>query len=146
MVIESSSSPSTTIVVTDASIKNEVATSISHTHTHNNPITKTVHHVVHITSTKAELFAIRYGINQASNQDSISKIIVITDSIHAAKKIFDLFLHPFQIHLVVILAELQQFFCCGNHLSQRQMITQVVNLLEWISNFTRELNKESLLN
>jgi len=38
--------------------------------------------------------------------------------------------------------------CCGNHLSQGQMITQTVNLLEWISsgNFTRELNKESLLN
>ena len=37
---------------------------------------------------------------------------------------------------------------CGNHLSQRQMITQVVNLLSWISSgkFTRELNKESLLN
>ena len=67
IVIESSSSSSTTIVVTDASIKNEVATSISHTHTHNNPIAKTVHHMVHITSTKAKLFAIRCGINQASN-------------------------------------------------------------------------------
>jgi len=38
--------------------------------------------------------------------------------------------------------------CCGNHLSQRQMISQAVNLLSQISNgkFTRELNKESLLN
>jgi len=38
--------------------------------------------------------------------------------------------------------------CCGNHLSQRQMITQAVNLLRWIlsGKFTRELNKESLLN
>ena len=38
--------------------------------------------------------------------------------------------------------------CCGNHLSQRQMIIQAVNLLSWISSgkFTRELNKESLLN
>ena len=38
--------------------------------------------------------------------------------------------------------------CCGNHLSQRQMITQVVNLLKQIlsGNFTRELDKESLLN
>ena len=35
--------------------------------------------------------------------------------------------------------------CCGNHLSQGQMITQAVNLLNWISSgkFTRELNKES---
>ena len=38
--------------------------------------------------------------------------------------------------------------CCGNHLSQRQMITQSVNLLSWISSgkFIRELDKESLLN
>jgi len=38
--------------------------------------------------------------------------------------------------------------CCGNHLSQRQMITQVVNLLSWISSgkFIREFDKESLLN
>jgi len=38
--------------------------------------------------------------------------------------------------------------CCGNHLLQRQIITQAVNLLSWISSgkFTRELNKESLLN
>ena len=37
---------------------------------------------------------------------------------------------------------------CDNHLSQRQMITQAINLLGQISsgNFTRELNKESLLN
>ena len=36
--------------------------------------------------------------------------------------------------------------CCGNHLSQRQMITQTVNLLISSGEFTRELDKESLLN
>ena len=38
--------------------------------------------------------------------------------------------------------------CYDNHLLQGQIITQMVNLLEWISseNFTRELNKEPLLN
>ena len=41
-----------------------------------------------------------------------------------------------------------EFYCCGNHLLQRQMIIQAVNLLSWISSgkFTRELDKESLLN
>ena len=41
-----------------------------------------------------------------------------------------------------------EFYCCGNHLSQRQMIIQAINLLGQISseNFTRELDKESLLN
>jgi len=110
MVIESSNSLSTTIVVTDASIKNDVATFISHMHTHNRPIAKTVHHMVHITSTEVELFAIRCGINQASNCDNISKIIIVTDSIHVAKRIFDLSSHPFQVHSVAILTELQKFF------------------------------------
>ena len=110
MVIESSSSPSTAIVVTDASIKNNTATSILHMHTHNHPIAKTIHHTVHVMSSKAELFAIRCGINQTLNQDGISKIIVVTDSIHVVKKIFDLSSHPLQIHSVTILAKLRQFF------------------------------------
>ena len=110
MVIESSSSPATAIVVTDTSIKNDVATSISYTHTHNRPIAKTVHYVVHITRTEAELFVIRCSINQASNCNNISKIIIVTDSIHAAKRIFNPSLHPFQVHSVAILTELRKFF------------------------------------
>ena len=106
MVIEASSSSSTTIVVIDTSIKNDVATLISHMHIHDNPITKTVHHIVHITSTKAELFAMRYGINQASNHNDISKIIIITNSTHIARKIFDPSSHLFQVHSVAIPAEL----------------------------------------
>ena len=106
MVIETSSSSSTAIVVTDASIKNDVATSISHTHTHNNPIVKTVHHMVHITSTKAELFTMRCSINQASNHNNISKIIIVTDSIYVARKIFDPSSYFFQVHSVTILTEL----------------------------------------
>jgi len=37
---------------------------------------------------------------------------------------------------------IQHGYCCGNHLLQRQMITQAVNLLNWISSekFTRELD------
>jgi len=63
MVIESSSFLSTAIVVIDASIKNNTATFISHIHIHNHSITKTIHHAVHVTSSEAELFTIRCGIN-----------------------------------------------------------------------------------
>ena len=106
MVIKSSSSTLTAIVVTDVSIKNNTVIFILHMHTYNHPITKTIHHAIYITSSEAKLFAIRCGINQASNQDSISKIIVITDPIYIAKKIFNLLLHPFQIHSVAILTKL----------------------------------------
>ena len=51
------------IVVSDMSIKNCVATSILHIHMHNKPIIKMIHHAINITSTKAKLFAICCGIN-----------------------------------------------------------------------------------
>ena len=89
MVLRISPSHQTALVVTDASIKNNIAISISHVHIANQPLTKTVYHAVFITSTEAELFTIRYSINQACSKDNVSKIIIITDSIHAAKIIFD---------------------------------------------------------
>ena len=97
MVLESSSSPSIAIITSNVSIKNNVATPITHIHTFNNPLTKMIHHVVYITSTEAELFAIRCGINQITDSDNISKIIVITNSIHVTDKIFDLSVHPYQV-------------------------------------------------
>ena len=63
MVLEFSSSPSTAIIVSDVSIKNNVTTSILHMHINNKPLTKMIYHAVHVTSTEAELFAIRCGIN-----------------------------------------------------------------------------------
>ena len=110
MVMESSISSFIAIIAIDANIKNNIATFISYICTHNNSITKTIHHVVHITSTKAELFTIRYGINQASNFDTISKIVIVTNSIHVARKIFNPSLHPYQVQSAAILSDLQKFF------------------------------------
>ena len=110
MIIVSSENPSHTLVITDASIKNNVATSIAHVYIHNRPVVKTIHHAVNINSMEAKLFAIRCGINQATNSMRVLKIVIITDSIHAAKKIFDLLLHLFQTHLAFILCELPKFF------------------------------------
>ena len=93
-----------------ATTKNNIATFISHIHTFNSPLIKILHHAVFVTSTEAELFVIRCSIYQASNHEDISKIIVITDSIHAAKKIFDPLLHLYQIHAVAILNKLCKFF------------------------------------
>jgi len=86
LAIESSNNPSHALVITDASIKNNIAISILHIHIHNKPITKILYHAVNVTSTEAKLFTIRYSINQATNSSGISKIIVVTDSIHAREK------------------------------------------------------------
>jgi len=56
------------------------------------------------------MFVIRCGINQATSKTNVSKIIVITDSIHAAKRIFDPSSHPFQNQSVAILEDLRHFF------------------------------------
>jgi len=110
MVLHNSLSPLSAIVITDASIKNNIAISVSHVHSANQPLIKTVHHASFVTTTEAELFAIRCSINQACSLNNVSKIIIVTDSIHVAKKIFDSDVHPFQIHTVAILNELRKFF------------------------------------
>ena len=63
-----------------------------------------------VTSMEVELFAIRCGINQACIKEGVSKIIVITDSIYAAEKIFDSKSYPYQSHTMAILSELCHFF------------------------------------
>ena len=110
MVLRCSSESQTALVITDASIKNDIATSILHIHSYNRPLVKTVHHASFVTSTEAELFAIRCSINQACAINNVSKIIVVTDSIHTAKKIFDSGSHPHQIHSAAILSKLRTFF------------------------------------
>jgi len=103
------------VVVLDASIKNQVATLIAYIHIHNNPIVKTFHHAINVTFTEAEFFAIRCGINQAIQLSNISHIIVVTDSMHAAKKIFDSSIYPYQIQLSTISKELVEFFKKDQH-------------------------------
>jgi len=73
---------------------------------------KMIHHAVHVTSTEVELFAIRCGINQSLNVNNLSKIVVITDSIHMVKNIFDPFVYFYQSQLVAILSDLHKFFNC----------------------------------
>jgi len=98
------------VVIVDASIRNNIATFIAHTHSHNRPVTKIVHHMVNVTTTEAELFAIRCGINQAVSIPNTNYIVVITDSLHTAMKIFDFSLHLFQIHSAAVSCELRDFF------------------------------------
>ena len=95
MVLHCSSEPNTALVITDASIKNNIATSILYIHSANRPLIKTVHHASFVTSMEAELFAIRCGINQSCSINNVSKIVIVTNSIHVAKKIFNCGSHPY---------------------------------------------------
>ena len=53
MMLHSSSSPHMAIVVTDASVKNDIATLVSHIHICDHPLIKTAHHAAFVTSTEA---------------------------------------------------------------------------------------------
>ena len=75
--------PKTAIVVLDASIKNQVTTSIAHIHIHDSPVIKTIHHAINVTSTEPKLFAIRCGINQATQLSNINQIIIILQLINS---------------------------------------------------------------
>ena len=63
VMFKASSNPFSTIVVSDASIKNQVTNSISHIYSFDKPVIKTLYRTINITIAKAELFAIRCGIN-----------------------------------------------------------------------------------
>ena len=102
------------LIISDSGIKNNVTTSIAHIHIHDRPIVKMIHHTANITSTEAELFTIGYSINQAVNLPGISKIVVVTDSVYAAKKFFDSSIHSFQVHSAAIPKELRKFFYTNN--------------------------------
>ena len=109
------SNPTSTIVVSDASIKNHIATSISHIHSFNKPVIKTIHRAINVTTTKAELFAIQCSINQAVANFNTNHIVVITDFLHATRRIFNFSVHPYQIHSAIIFQELKEFFSKDAH-------------------------------
>ena len=87
--------PFSTIIVSDASIKNQVATSISYIHSFNKLIIKTLHKTINITTAETKLFTIRCGINQAVTNSNTNYIVVITDSLHVTRKIFNSSAHPY---------------------------------------------------
>ena len=65
---------------------------------------------MNVMSTEAELFAIRYSINCATQMQDVAHIIIIMDAIPAIKHIFDMSIHPYQLHSIVISNDLRGFF------------------------------------
>jgi len=110
IALKSSLDPIYTLIISDTSIKYHIAISILYIYIHNKLVIKTFHHAVNVITMEAKLFAIRCGINQATNLNSINKIIIITDSIHTMKRIFNPSSYSFQIYVASISDELRKFF------------------------------------
>ena len=60
------------VVVSDMSIKNQVATLIAHVHIYDSLVIKIIYHAINVMSTEFELFTIRYGTNQATYLTNIN--------------------------------------------------------------------------
>ena len=97
-------------MTTDASVKNNIATSVTHIQKKQVLITKTIYHTMNILPTEAELFTIRCGISQAIYINDITNIVVVTDAIPTAQKIFDPSYHLFQLYSIAISQDLRAFF------------------------------------
>jgi len=69
----------------------------------------------------------------------VSKIVVVTNSIHVVKKIFDSKSHPYQIHTTAILSKLRQFF----NINQENSIEfwECPSCLKW--RFHQDVDKDS---
>jgi len=83
----------TVLVISDTSVKNNMATLILHIYREQEIITKSVHYTMNITFSETEIFAIKCNINHATQLQGILYIIVITDIIPATRRIFDMFIH-----------------------------------------------------
>jgi len=99
-----------TVLIIADSIKNNIAISISHICRGQEIITKSIHHTMNMTSTKAKLFAIRCSINHAIHLQNFTQIVVITDAILAAKQNFNLSVYLYQLYSIAILKDLKEFF------------------------------------
>jgi len=106
LVFNISNEPNIVIVVLDTSIKDNIATSIAHVHSFNNPLKKMLHYAINITSTEAKLFVLKCGINQTVQITDSFCIIIITDALHVAENIFDLSIHLYQLQTITMFKEL----------------------------------------
>ena len=68
---------------------------------------------------------VTYSINQAIYLPNISQIIVISDSIHAAKRIFNFSLHSYQLYTSAISSELRNIFVRNCNMSSLQIVNLV---------------------
>ena len=99
------------IIISDASIRNNITMLIVYIQSGHIIIAKTIHYAINIiSSTKAKLFTIRCRINQAIQVFNASYIIIITDSIYLANQIFDSSSYSYQLQFIAIAQDLSTFF------------------------------------
>ena len=65
---------------------------------------------MNVNYTEAKLFAIRCRIDLVRKLYKALKVVIITNTIPAIKKIFDTLAYLYQLHLIIISKNLREFF------------------------------------
>jgi len=98
-------------IVTDGGIKkSQVATAVTHIWSENSIVQCLQANSINITLIEAELMAIHLGLISAMEEENIHNIIVITDSITAAKKVFESKTDPLQNMFILVTLAINSFF------------------------------------
>ena len=112
LCLEASSSSSTLVVVTDASVipsRRMLAVSAVHLWNLGQQVSFSKAPAGRTTASDAELFAIRLGIAKATSM-AIERIILITDSLGSARQAVDPSVHPGQAYSLTVCSALRLFF------------------------------------
>jgi len=105
----SSNSPKTIFIISNTSVKNNIATFVFYIWRKHNIIRKAVHYAINILSAEAKLSTIRYDISQAIQLQGAIQIVTITNAILVAKRIFDSSYHSYQLYSITISNNLRKF-------------------------------------
>jgi len=119
------------IVIINVSIKDNITMSVSHVYAYGRELFKKIHYAVNVILTEAKLFAIKCVINQSCYITNVYKIIIITDTIHVTKKIFDSSIYPYELQAVKVAQCLRVFF--NRDPSNVVKLWKCPNKLSWLS-------------
>lgn len=100
----------TMLIVANANIKNNIAILVSHIQKDHNIINKFIYHAMNVDSTEAELFTFRCGIDQVTKLHNVLKVVIIINTILAAKKIINTSTYLYQLYSIAISKSLREFF------------------------------------
>jgi len=98
-------------IIADGGIKKlQVATAVTHIWTDNSIVQYLQVNLINVTSIEAKLMAICLGLIPAMEEENIHDIIIITDSIAVAKKIFESKTDPLQNMFIPVTLAIDSFF------------------------------------
>jgi len=107
----SQTAPHNISIIADGGIKkSQVATAVAYIWSENSLIQRLQANSINITSIKAELMAICLGLIPAMEEENVHNIIVITNSITAAKKFFESKTDPLQNMFILVTSAIDSFF------------------------------------